>query len=197
MRNIKKYLVISSIDLILLIPLIFGVFIQYVIIREINLPILLGIVISLSLTLLLSKAIQEYGFKKSTLEMMKNHDVTATFLEMEHKSILFLFFPLTMLMEELIFRFYLIGIMVIVLNFEPIITILISSLIFSIYHLHFWFRFKNGRITIIYMFSSFVLGLFLSFTLMTLGLIFCIAFHFSLALLMYYGLAKKIRSGSQ
>jgi len=192
-KNLKKYIFITFLDLILLIPLSFGVFTQYLSIKEINPPIILVIIIGLIGIFLFGLFIQRYGYNKLAIEMMKNHDVTATFLENEAKIILFLFFPLTMLMEELIFRLYLIGLMITILNLNTISIILLASLIFSIYHLHFWFKFKNLRITLIFIAGSFLMGILLSFTLITLGLVFCVAFHLSITLLMYYSLAKKIK----
>ena len=193
MRHIQKYLIIIILDVILLIPIYFGLFTRYLFINEFNFPILLTLIISTIFFIILGLIIQKYGYDKSTISLMINHDATATFLGNGNKLILFLFFPLTMLMEELIFRYYLIGFMDTILHLDVIAIILMSSLIFSVYHLHFWFRFKNVRLTMIFIIGSFVMGIFLSFILITLGLIFCVVVHFSLALLMYYNLANKIK----
>ena len=193
MRHIQKYLIIIILDVILLIPIYFGLFTRYLFINEFNFPILLTLIISTIFFIILGLIIQKYGYDKSTISLMINHDATATFLGNGNKLILFLFFPLTMLMEELIFRYYLIGFMDTILHLDVIAIILLSSLIFSVYHLHFWFRFKNVRLTMIFIIGSFVMGIFLSFILITLGLIFCVVVHFSLALLMYYNLANKIK----
>ena len=193
MRHIQKYLIIIILDVILLIPIYFGLFTRYLLIKEFNFSILLTLIISIIFFIAFSLIIQKYGYDKSTISLMVNHDVTATFLGNGNKLILLVFFPLTMLMEELIFRYYLIGFMDTILHLDAIAIILISSLIFSVYHLHFWFRFKNVRLTMIFIIGSFVMGIFLSFILMTLGLIFCVVVHFTLALLMYYNLANKIK----
>ena len=193
MRHIQKYLIISILDVILLIPIYFGLFTRYLLINEFNFSIFLTLIISIILFIAFSLIIQRYGYDKSTISLMVNHDATASFLGDGNKLILFLFFPLTMLMEELIFRYYLIGFMETILHLDVILIVLLSSLIFSVYHLHFWFKFKNVRLTMIFIIGSFVMGIFLSFILITLGLIFCVVVHFSLALLMYYNLANKIK----
>ena len=193
MRHIQKYLIIIILDVILLIPIYFGLFTRYLLIKEFNFSILLTLIISIIFFIAFSLIIQKYGYDKSTISLMVNHDVTATFLGNGNKLILLVFFPLTMLMEELIFRYYLIGFMETILYLDVILIVLLSSLIFSAYHLHFWFKFKNVRLTMIFIIGSFVMGIFLSFILMTLGLIFCVVVHFTLALLMYYNLANKIK----
>jgi membrane protease YdiL (CAAX protease family) len=192
-RHIQKYLIIIILDVILLIPIYFGLFTRYLLIKEFNFSILLTLIISIIFFIAFSLIIQKYGYDKSTISLMVNHDVTATFLGNGNKLILLVFFPLTMLMEELIFRYYLIGFMETILHLDVILIVLLSSLIFSVYHLHFWFKFKNVRLTMIFIIGSFVMGIFLSFILMTLGLIFCVVVHFTLTLLMYYNLANKIK----
>ena len=193
MRHIQKYLIIIILDVILLIPIYFGLFTRYLLIKEFNFSILLTLIISIIFFIAFSLIIQKYGYDKSTISLMVNHDVTSTLVGNGNKMILFLFFPLTMLMEELLFRYYLIGFMETILHLDVIVIVLLSSLIFSVYHLHFWFRFKNVRLTMIFIIGSFVMGIFLSFILMTLGLIFCVVVHFTLAILMYYNLANKIK----
>ncbi|MFX0008925.1 MAG: type II CAAX prenyl endopeptidase Rce1 family protein, partial [Candidatus Hermodarchaeota archaeon] len=189
MKHIQKYLIIIIIDVILVIPICFGLFMRYLLINEFNFSILLTLIISIIFFIAFNLIIQKYGYNKSTISLMVNHDATAIFLGNRNNLILLLFFPLTMLMEELIFRYYLIGFMDTILHLDVIAIILMSSLIFSVYHLHFWFRFKNVRLTMIFIIGSFIMGIFLSFMLMTLGLIFCVIAHFSLALLIYYNLA--------
>jgi membrane protease YdiL (CAAX protease family) len=157
-----------------------------------NIPIFLTIVIGFSFILLLSIGIQAFGYNEGSIEIMRHYDIVTTFIEKKDKLILFIFFPLTMLMEELIFRFYLIGALINFVNLDTTSIGLISSLIFSFSHLQFWFRFKNVRITLVYMITSFFIGFFLAFTLFTMGLFFCFIFHLLIALVLYYNLAKKI-----
>jgi membrane protease YdiL (CAAX protease family) len=180
------------IDLILILPILFGVFTQYLVIKEMNIQIFLIIVIGFSFILLISIVIQILGYNKGSLEIMKHYDIVTTFIEKKNNLLLFIFFPLTMLMEELIFRFYLIGIMINFLNLDATSIGIISSLVFSLSHLQFWFRFKNLRITLVYIITSFIMGIFLAFTLFTIGLFFCFIFHLLIALVLYYNLAKKI-----
>jgi membrane protease YdiL (CAAX protease family) len=96
-----------------------------------------------------------------------------------------------MINEELLFRYYLIGFLVNQLKYGIIAAIIISSLLFSLYHIHCWFSFKNLRILMLNLIYSFLLGLYNSYVVIILGIFPCILIHFGLALSLYYDLYKK------
>ncbi len=189
--NIKHYLVLVSV-IFCMIPPFFGIFIKLIIISQFNVLILSLIIIGLIILYLMGKAFEKYGNTQDTLKLMSHHDLISALLNKNNKVVLFFFFPLTMVMEEFLFRFYSIGILYIVINLGPLESILMSSLIFSVYHLHFWFKFKNRRITIIFIIFSFFLGLLNGFVLLTIGLPFCILIHYLLAFILYLNISKKI-----
>ncbi len=188
----KKYLAIISIVIVLIIPIFFGVYADFLTVSEINLEILLFLLIGIVLLLVSGKAMESFLYGKKNKEKMKQHDVIKALLNEEGKIVLLVFFPLTMIMEELIFRYYLIGFLLNHLNLELISTIMISSLIFSLYHIHTWFRFKDSKILISYLIFSFLLGIYNAYLLFALGIFACIIVHFSLVFIIYYNLYKKL-----
>ena len=188
----KKYLVIISTVIILIIPIFFGIYADFLTVSEISLEIILLLLIGLVLLLVVGKVMELFLYGKKNKEKMKQHDVIRAFLHEEGKIIILFFFPLTMIMEELIFRYYLIGILLNYLNLELISTIMISSLIFSLYHIHTWFRFKDLKILISNILFSFILGIYNAYLLFTLGIFACIIVHFSLVFMIYYNLYKKL-----
>ena len=188
----KKYLAIISTVILLLIPIFFGIYANFLTVSEISLEIMLLLLIGFVLLLALGKVMEMFLYGKKSKEKMKQHDVIRAFLNEEGKIVLLVFFPLTMIMEELIFRYYLIGFLLSPLNLEIISTIMISSLIFSLYHVHTWFRLKDLKILISYLIFSFILGIYNAYLLFTLGIFACIIVHFSLVFMMYYNLYKKL-----
>ena len=188
----KKYLAIISTVFVLIIPIFFGIYADFLTISEISLEIMLLLLIGFVLLLALGKVMELFLYSKESKEKMKQHDVIRAFLNEENKIVLFVFFPLTMIMEELIFRYYLIGLLLNQLNLEFFSTVIISSLIFSIYHIHTWFRFKDLKILISNLLFSFILGIYNAFLLFTLGIFACIVVHFSLVFMIYYNLYKKL-----
>ena len=188
----KKYLAIISTVILLLIPIFFGIYANFLTVSEISLEIMLLLLIGFVLLLALGKVMEMFLYGKKSKEEMKQHDVIRAFLNEEGKIVLLVFFPLTMIMEELIFRYYLIGFLLSPLNLEIISTIMISSLIFSLYHIHTWFRFKDLKILISYLIFSFLLGIYNAYLLFALGIFACIIVHFSLVFVIYYNLYKKL-----
>ena len=188
----KKYLAIISTVILLLIPIFFGIYANFLTVSEISLEIMLLLLIGFVLLLALGKVMEMFLYGKKSKEKMKQHDVIGAFLNEEGKIVLLVFFPLTMIMEELIFRYYLIGFLLSPLNLEIISTIMISSLIFSLYHVHTWFRFKDLKILISYLIFSFLLGIYNAYLLFALGIFACIIVHFSLVFVIYYNLYKKL-----
>ncbi|TFF87972.1 MAG: CPBP family intramembrane metalloprotease [Promethearchaeota archaeon] len=120
---------------------------------------------------------------------MKDHEIVFAFSEKSYQSTL-IFFSITMIVEELIFRYYLLGILITII--EVNLAILISALAFSIYHLHIWFRFRNLRVLLSYMVYSFLLGILNGYIFYYLGIIICILVHIFLVLYIYYMVFKRL-----
>ena len=193
MQNIKKYLTIIIVVIILIIPIVFGFYNEYLTYNDLNYYVILIIIVGFLILLLFGKLIEIYAYDEKSIQMMKQHDVIDALIENRNKSVLlvFLVFLLTMVMEELIFRYYVIGFLLLQLRLEVFWALLISSVIFSLYHIHTWFSYKNIRISIIYIGYSFFMGLFLGFTLLMVGIFPCILIHSSLAYMMYYSIYRK------
>ena len=188
----KKYLTIILAVMILLFPLFFGIYTEFLIINDFTLFTLAYLLIGFVFLLVLGKVMEHFMYKGASKETMKHHDVVNALLNKNGKTILFVFFPLTMIMEEFIFRYYLIGVLLHQLKLGLILAILISSVIFSLYHLHIWFKFKNLKILISYLISSFLLALYNGYLLITLGIFVCIIVHTILVFILYYNLYKKL-----
>ncbi|MFX1556577.1 MAG: type II CAAX prenyl endopeptidase Rce1 family protein [Promethearchaeota archaeon] len=191
MKVIKKYILISSLVILLVIPIFFGVFNQYLLLSQINLIDITYLVIGMIILLLIGFLISTFVYDTKSLELMKNHDVINSLIRRNNRLVLVLFFPLTMIMEELIFRYYILGVFMIELKFETLVAVLLSSLIFSVYHIHFWFKFKNLRITTTYIIYSFLLGLFTAYILITFNIFISIFAHYIIAFTIYFLLFKK------
>ncbi|MBD3256614.1 MAG: CPBP family intramembrane metalloprotease [Candidatus Lokiarchaeota archaeon] len=184
-KNIIRLLVFIG----LVIPIGFGYNVEYFFFRYFNLYIIFLLIIGTSLLFFSAFLIVRYLFNISNLENIKNHELIATLINKNDDITLWLWFPLTMIIEELIFRFYVLGILLdlCLINY----AILISSVIFSLYHLHTWFAYKNYKILITYLIFSFFLGLFNGLIFFFLGLFPCIAIHYFIAFYMYYALFRK------
>ncbi|MFX0033013.1 MAG: type II CAAX prenyl endopeptidase Rce1 family protein [Candidatus Hermodarchaeota archaeon] len=182
-----KYITILFIFLLLTIPVYFGIFIDFFLVGEFNLIVVLILIFGYLFLFGLGKIIEIYGYNTEIIEIMKKHDVINSFIENNNKLVRWLGFLIIMTIEELIFRYYLMG-MFNHLYREKIIIIFISSLIFAVYHLHTWFSYKNLRIVSIFFCYSLCLGLYTGYLLFTLGIIPCIFVHYSLAIVSYYGI---------
>lgn len=188
MNEKTGYTIRFFIFLLLIIPIFLNVFLKFFFIREINLLIILILISGFVVLFILGKIIEIYGYNVETVHIIEKHDVINSFIKSNNKLIRWLEFLLIMITEELIFRYYLIGIFFNLLNLEIVVAIIISSLIFSIYHIHTWFSYKNIRIVSIFLFYSFCLGLYNGYLLLTLGIIPCIFVHYTLAYISYYGI---------
>ncbi|MFX1276935.1 MAG: CPBP family intramembrane glutamic endopeptidase [Promethearchaeota archaeon] len=119
---------------------------------------------------------------------MKEHFVVKALNEKNYIDIL-LNFPLVMIFEEILFRLY---IFVFIFRiFGLVVAIILSALIFGIYHLHIWFEFKDMRITYSFMFISGLLGLILGMIIYYFGILACIFVHWSTILVFFYFIKKK------
>ncbi len=188
----KKYLTITLVVIILMFPLFFGIYTEFLIINDLNLFTLAYLLIGFLFLLVLGKVMEHFMYKGASKETMKHHDIINALLNKNGKIILFVFFPLTMIMEEFIFRYYLMGVLLYQLKLGLILAILISSIVFSLYHLHIWFKFKNLKVLISYLISSFLLALYNGYLLITLGIFVCIIVHTILVFILYYNLYKKL-----
>ena len=171
--------------------MIFGYNRNYIFIPFFDLLISAVLFVGIFTIFLLGRVIISKIYDESSISQMEEHDLLKAFSNQNKKSVLIVFFPMTMLMEELIFRFYSISILLEILYPNFLLSIFLSSIIFAFYHLHFWFRFKNFRIFISYFILSFFLGVLNGFIFLYFGLVYCFIVHFGLAFEMYYHLYVK------
>ncbi|TXT62854.1 MAG: putative CAAX amino terminal protease self-immunity [Promethearchaeota archaeon] len=184
------YIIKVIVVLLLLIPFIFGYNIKYLFATSFTLfklgIILFGIIFLAVVGYYLIPTL----FTSYHLEKMKEHEVIMAFLKKDY-DVLYKGFLFSMILEELIFRFY-IG-TTLIQYIDVILILIISGIIFSFYHFHIWFGFKNVRILGAYLFFSFLLGIFNMYVLFELGLIFCIILHYLIVLMCYWRLFKIVR----
>ena len=186
----KKSTVISIISVVLIIPILFGVYTENFIVRYADLYTILLLILGFSLLLFIGKIINFFGFNNYDIELMRRHDVINAFIN-NNRIVLWIFFPVTMIMEELIFRYYLISFLATTLQLKLILSILISSIAFSLYHIHTWFSYKSQAILLINLSYTLLLGLYLGYLFFTLGFVVCILIHYLIALYLYYNLYRK------
>ena len=132
-----------------------------------------------------------FGFNTESLELIKEHDVIQALIKKKKRLVILSLFLLTMIMEELIFRYYFLSFIFHSLNLDMILVLIISSFLFSLYHFHIWFTYKNLRILGIFLSNSFLLGFFLGFIFLTLGFFLCVIIHSLFAFLFYFNLFKR------
>jgi membrane protease YdiL (CAAX protease family) len=188
----KKYLAISITISLLIIPIFFGIYVDYLIASELSLSVLLFLLIGFVILLGLGKVMELVMYNERSKELMKQHDVVKALMNRNDILVLIVFFPLTMIMEELIFRYYLIGLLINQFMVGPILAITISSIVFSVYHIHIWFRFKDLKILVSYLISSFLLGIYNALILLSLGIFACVIVHLILVFILYYNLYRKL-----
>ncbi|KKK45952.1 hypothetical protein LCGC14_0766490 [marine sediment metagenome] len=188
----KRLSVTSILSALLSIPIFFGIYVEFFSIQELNLSITLALIFGIFSLLIVGKILNKYGFTKDDFELIKTHTVINA-LNRKNWGVLLFFFPLTMIMEELIFRYYLIGFLVSTLQQKIGISIFISAVFFSLYHIHTWFSYKSLIILFINLSFTLLLGFFLGFIFFTLGIIFCIVAHYILALYLWYSIFRNIK----
>jgi len=186
----KKSTVISIISVVLIVPILFGLYTENFIVRDADLYTILLLILGFSLLLFIGKIINFFGFNNYDIELMRRHDVINAFIN-SNRIVLWIFFPVTMIMEELIFRYYLISFLATTLQLKLILSILISSIAFSLYHIHTWFSYKSQAILLINLSYTLLLGFYLGCLFYTLGFIVCILIHYLIALYLYYNLYRK------
>ncbi|MFW9999199.1 MAG: CPBP family intramembrane glutamic endopeptidase [Candidatus Hodarchaeota archaeon] len=191
MIKAKKYITLSILLTLLIIPIFFGVFFEYFMIRELNWFIILIFITGLIFFLFLAKKVEIFGYKDKNLEVFKKQDVLNAFIYRKNREIIWFFFPIIIILEELVFRYYTIGVLFDLLKLKSFTVIFISSLIFSLFHIHTWFRYKNLTILLINLGYPFLMGLYLGYIFLKIGIISCILIHFIIALTSYYNIYRR------
>jgi len=189
--KVRKYIILGSLLISLTIPMFFRVYLEYFTIRELNWFITLILIIGLLILLFLGKIIEIFGYNSKNVEVIRKQDVINAFTNRNNRPIIWFFFPIIIIIEELIFRYYSIGILVHLLELESLAAIFISSLIFSFFHIHIWFRYKNLMILLINLGYPFLMGLYIGYIFLKLGIIACIIIHYTIALTLYYNIYRR------
>lgn len=131
------------------------------------------------------------NYLKNSLSKFKNHIMTNALIEKDWYNIIIVF-TCTMIFEELIFRGLILVSLFSIFEISQIGSIILSSVIFSLYHLHTWPTFHDKKITIVFMLFSLVLGLICGYFLFLFGYVSCILFHWLSVILIYTRIVKKI-----
>ena len=190
MRNVKKYIIISITTIFLIIPLFFRVFIEYFLVRGFSITSISVLILGITILILIGIIIELYFYNSQLLELVEKHDVIEALIKKKNRGLVLIFFSVTMIMEELIFRYYACGILNSLLGLDYLWTILISSIVFSLYHIHIWFSFKNLRLLLINLIYPFLMGLYLGYVFLTYGYWSSFLGHFIIALIMHYNLYR-------
>jgi len=182
-----------AIVMVLLIPIFFGFQVNYLFPFTLHYTFWDILIISFGslILLLLGYFIIIRAYDKKDLQSIESHEVVSGFISHEYTSVLIIFL-ITMGMEELIFRFYILGLLNLFLDLG--VAILLASGIFSLYHIHVWFSFKSYKILGSYLIYAFLLGLLTGFVFFKLGLFVCILIHFGMVLIIYWKIARKINA---
>jgi hypothetical protein len=190
MKGIKKYIIICSLSIFLITPIIFDVFTEFLLPLVVNLVSILVCVLGLFILIVLGALIEILIYNKETLKIIQKHDLINSFIQKTNRLNLWIFFLITMIMEELIFRYYSIGILNSLLHLDIYLTIIISSVAFSLYHIHTWFFYKNLKILIINLVYPFFMGLYLGFLIYSFGFFSCVVAHLVIAFFMHYNVYR-------
>ena len=136
MQKTRKYTILGILCGSLIIPILFGIYIEYLFIRELNTTVIVVLVLGLIGFLLIGKLITDYGYNITSFGAIKTQDVLNALINRKNKAIIWIFLPMIILIEELIFRYYMIGFLLNQVELDVISAILISSIIFSLFHIH-------------------------------------------------------------
>ena len=169
----------------------FGLFIEYFIVLQLNWLIILILFIGFLFLLFLGIIITTFGYNSKNVEVFRKQDVINAFINKENQAIIWFFFPIIIIIEELIFRYYSIGVLIQIIRLELVSAIFISSIVFSLFHFHVWFRYRNFTILLINLVYPFLMGLYNGYILLNLGLFPCILVHYFIALFLYYNIYKQ------
>ena len=169
----------------------FGVYLDLLFVKELNLIIIIVLISGILFFLIIGKLVEIYCYNYQNVRLLRKQDVIKVLISKKNKIILWVFFPMIMTIEELIFRYYLLGFLVITLKSEIILSLFISSLIFSLFHIHTWFSYKNFRILLINLGIPFFLGIYNGFILVNLGILPCIIIHYGVVMILYYNIYRR------
>ena len=169
----------------------FGLFLEYFTIIELDWFIFLIFIIGLLVLLFMGKIIEIFAYSNKNVEVIRKQDVINAFINKNNGEIIWFFFPIIIIIEELIFRYYGIGFLIHILELESVSAIFISSIAFSLFHIHIWFRYKNLTILLINLGYPFLMGMYNGYIFLKLGIIPCILIHYIIALSMYYNIYRR------
>ena len=159
--------------------------------RRPNFTSILILILGMFTLLIIGILMEIFGYNSQLFDLIKNHDVINVLIYKTNRVTVLIFFSITMIMEELIFRYYSIGVFNSLLNLDYYLTILISSTAFSLYHIHIWFSFKNVKLLFINLIYPFLMDLYLGYIIFVFGFISCIIAHYILAFFMHYSLYRR------
>lgn len=190
-KTYTKDVIIIIVVFIAIIPLFYGYDLQSIVILSFNFNLIVVLALGLVILFLSGRFIFSTLLDEKSISLMKNHDMIDSFIKKNQKWTKWFTFPLTMLMEELIFRFYAISIIVDLIKLSPFLAVMLSSSIFAVYHIHFWVRLKNFRIFFSFFILSFLLGLLNGYAFIYFGLLACFIIHYGMAFELYFYLYRK------
>ena len=191
MDKIRKYALIVIIFIILIVPMFLGYYWEYFFIREFDVYVVLILIFGFIIFFIMGKLIEIYAYNDNRIEVLKKNDIINAFISKKNRIVIWIFFPIIMIIEELIFRFYIIAILINQVELEALVAVFISSLVFSLFHIHTWFSYKSLRILLVNLIFPFLLGLFNGYIFLTIGIIPCIIIHYIIVLNLYYNLYKR------
>ncbi len=90
--------------ILLIVPIFFGIYIDFLIISELSLGILLFLLVGFVFLLGLGKIMEVFLYNDRSREIMKQNDVVNALLNEKNIIAVLVFLTLIMIMEELIFR---------------------------------------------------------------------------------------------
>lgn len=191
MDKIRKYTLIVIIFIILIVPTFLGYYWEYFFIREFDVYVVLILIFGFIIFFIMGKLIEIYAYNDNRIEVLKKNDIINAFISKKNRIVIWVFFPIIMIIEELIFRFYIIATLINQVELEALVAVFISSLVFSLFHIHTWFSYRSLRILLVNLIFPFLLGLFNGYIFLTIGIIPCIIIHYIIVLNLYYNLYKR------
>ncbi len=191
MEKIRKYTLISITFFILIIPIFLGIYQEYFFIREFDVNVVSILIFGFIIFLIIGKIIEVYAYNDDRIGVIKKQDIISAFISKKNLVFIWVFFPIIMIIEELIFRFYIIAILINQVELKALVAVFISSLVFSLFHIHTWFSYKSLRILLVNLIFPFLLGLYNGYIFLTMGIIPCFIIHYIIVLNLYYNLYKR------
>jgi len=191
LEKLRKYALIVIVFIILIVPTFLGIYQEYFYIREFDIYVVLILIFGFIIFLTISKLIEVYAYNDESIGVIKKQDIINAFISKKNLIVIWIFFPIIMIIEELIFRFYIIAILINQVELEALVAVFISSLVFSLFHIHTWFSYRSLRILLVNLIFPFLLGLYNGYIFLTIGIIPCFIIHYIIVLNLYYNIYKK------